>query len=49
MSASGDADVYSVKFKGKQTLQERIMSAFESSLDRAGIWLEERLGRNMFR
>jgi serine protease SohB len=48
MSASSDADVYTVKFRGKQTLQERLMSAFESSLDRAGIWLEERLGRNIF-
>ncbi len=49
MSAALDADVFTVKFKGKPTLQERLMSAFESSLDRAGIWLEERLGRNMFR
>ncbi len=49
MSAALDADVFTVKFKGKQTFQERLLSAFESSLDRAGIWLEERLGRNMFR
>ena len=47
MSAAGEADIYTVMFKGKQTLQERIMSTFESSLDRAGIWLEERLSRNM--
>jgi len=48
MSASDAADIYTVRFKGKQSLQERIMSTFESSLDRAGIWLEERLSRNMF-
>jgi len=47
MSAADEADIYTVRFKGKQTLQERIMSTFESSLERAGIWLEERLSRNM--
>ncbi len=48
ISAAQDADVFTVKFKGKQTLQERFMAAFESSLDRAGIWVEERLSRNNF-
>ncbi len=48
ISAAQDADVFTVKFKGKQTLQERVMSAFESSLERAGIWVEERLGRNTY-
>ncbi len=48
ISVAKDADVFTVIFKGKQTMQEKIMSAFESSLDRAGIWLEDRLGRNMF-
>ena len=47
MSAADEADIYTVRFKGKQTMQERIMSAFESSLERAAIWLEERFGRNM--
>ena len=49
LSAAEDADVFTVKYKGKQTLQERFMSAIESSLDRAGIWLEEWLGRKMSR
>jgi serine protease SohB len=48
LSVADKADIYTVRFKGKQSLQERIMSTFESSLDRAGIWLEERLSRNMF-
>jgi len=48
LSAAQEADVFTVKFKGKQTLQERFLSAFESSLDRAGIWLEECLNRNLF-
>ncbi|MAF83391.1 MAG: protease SohB [Gammaproteobacteria bacterium] len=49
IAAAQDADVYTVKFKGKQSMQERFMSAFESSLDRVGFWLEEWLGRNIFR
>jgi serine protease SohB len=47
MSAADEADIYTVRFRGKQNLQERIMSTFASSLDRAGIWLEERLSRNI--
>jgi len=49
IAAAQDADVFTVKFKGKQTLQERLMSAFESSLDRVGLWAEEWLGRNIIR
>ncbi|MDP7660397.1 MAG: S49 family peptidase, partial [Gammaproteobacteria bacterium] len=49
MVAAQDADVYTVKFKGKQSIQERLMSSFESSLDRLGLRLEEWLGRNIFR
>jgi serine protease SohB len=41
INAIEDSDVYHVSFKGKQTLQEKIMSAFESSLDRAGHWFSE--------
>jgi serine protease SohB len=41
INAIEDADVYHVAFKGKQTLQEKIMSAFESSLDRVGLWLSD--------
>jgi len=39
LKAVADSDVYQVTFKGKQTLQERIFSAFESTADRAGLWL----------
>ncbi len=49
LASAVDADVFTVTYKGKQTLQERIMSAFESSLDRVGFWLDEWLGRNTFR
>jgi serine protease SohB len=39
LKAVADSDVYQVTFKGKQTLQERIFSAFEATADRAGLWL----------
>jgi serine protease SohB len=41
INAVADMDVYHVMFKGKQTMQERLFAAFESSLDRIrgrGIW-----------
>lgn len=44
-----DSDVFHVSFKGKQTLQEKIMSAFESSLDRAGLWFSEFQNQGRFR
>lgn len=34
LNAIADTDVFHVTYKGKQTIQERIMAAFESSLDR---------------
>jgi len=49
MAAAQDADVFAVKYKGKQNLQERLTAVFESSLARAGLGLEEWLGRNLFR
>lgn len=49
MSAAQDGDVFLVTFKGKQTLQERILAAFESSLGRVGLWFEDWQSRNMFR
>jgi serine protease SohB len=49
LAAAQDADVFTIKFIGKQTLQERFFSAFESSLDRVGFYLEERLGHKLFR
>jgi serine protease SohB len=41
LAAVADSDVYQVTFRGKQTLQERIFSAFESTADRAGLWLSK--------
>lgn len=49
MSAAQDADVFLVTFKGKRTLQERMLAAFESSLGRIGLWFEDWQSRNMFR
>jgi serine protease SohB len=43
------SDVYHVTFKGKQTMQERIMAAFESSLDRAGLWLSDLQNQGRYR
>ena len=48
IAAAENADVYTVKFKGKQSLSEKIMQAFESSLDRAGRWIENRFGRDPY-
>ncbi|MDH3978157.1 MAG: protease SohB [Gammaproteobacteria bacterium] len=48
IAAADDADVFKIAFKGKQSLQERLMSAFESSMTRAGIWFEEWQSRKMF-
>jgi len=49
MSAAQNADVFSVSFKGKQTLQERILAAFESSLGRIVVWFEDWQRRNIYR
>lgn len=49
INAIEDADVYHVTFKGKQTLQEKIMSAFESSLDRASQWFADLQNQGRFR
>lgn len=48
LSAVEDADIYTVTYKGKQTLQERIMQSFESSLDRAGQWAADRFGESRY-
>ncbi len=48
LAAADDADIYKVSYRGKPSLQERIMSAFESSLERGANWLENRQTRNMF-
>lgn len=37
MSAVKDADVYKLAFRSKQTLQDRIFAAFESTLEKAGL------------
>ncbi len=49
LAAAQDADVFSVMFKGKQTLQERVLAAFESSLGRIVLWFEDWQRRNIFR
>ncbi len=49
INAIADSDVYHVSFKGKQTLQEKIMSAFESSLERAGLWFSDLQNRSRLR
>jgi serine protease SohB len=49
ISAIKDSDVFHVSFKGKQTLQEKIMSVFESSLERAGLWFSDLQNQSRFR
>lgn len=49
MKAVSESDVYQVTFKGKQTLQEKIMSAFESSMQRITLWLSELRNQSLFR
>jgi serine protease SohB len=41
MSAAENADVFQVTFRGKQTLQEKISSAFEATLERAGLGMSK--------
>ena len=48
LSAVADADIYTVKYKGKQTLSERIMQSFDSQLDKAREWLADRFGHSRY-
>ncbi len=47
MSAATDADIYHVAFRGKQSLQDRIFAAFESTLERVG--LSQLMSKTLFR
>ena len=47
MSAANEADIYHVAFRGKQSMQDRIFSAFESSLERVG--LTQSMSKTMLR
>jgi serine protease SohB len=49
MAAAPDADLYHVSYLGKQTWQEKLMSTFESSLDRLGLWMADRQNRSQYR
>ena len=49
MSAAPDADIFQVSYRGKQSLQEKLMTAFESSADRAALWLAEQQNRGQYR
>lgn len=48
MAAVPDADIYKVSYRGKQTFQEKLMSAFETSVDRAALWAAERQSRSRY-
>jgi len=41
LQAVADSDVFQVTYRGKQSLQERIFSAFQSTADRIGLWLSK--------
>lgn len=48
LSAIDDADIYTVRYKGKQTLSERIMQSFDSQLDKTREWLAGRLEQSRY-
>ncbi|MFQ5634492.1 MAG: protease SohB [Gammaproteobacteria bacterium] len=48
MAAAPDADIFQVSYRGKQTLQEKLMSAFESSVGRVGLWFAEQQNRSRY-
>jgi len=49
MAAVQDADIFTVSYRGKQSLQEKLASAFESSLERVSLWMAERELGSRFR
>ena len=49
MAAAPDADLYQISYRGKQTLQEKLMSSLESSVDRLGLWMADRQNRSQYR
>jgi len=48
MAAVPDADIFKVSYRGKQTFQEKLMSAFDSSVDRISLWAAERQNRSRY-
>lgn len=48
MQAVPVADIFKVSYRTKHTFQEKLQSAFESSVDRIGFWLAEREIRNRY-
>jgi len=48
MAAVPDADIFLVSYRGKHTFQEKLLSVFESSVDRIGLWFAERQSRSQY-
>jgi serine protease SohB len=48
MAAVPDADIYKVSYRGKQTWQEKLMAAFESSSERVALWAADWNNRSRF-
>ena len=48
VAAVPDADIFKVSYRGKQTFQEKLMAAFESSVDRVGLWMADRQNRSQY-
>lgn len=42
LAAAADADIFGVSYRARHTFQERLLSAFESSADRAVLWFAQR-------
>ncbi len=49
VAAVPNADIFRVSYRGRHTLQERLLSALESSVDRLGLWFAERQNRSQYR
>ena len=49
MNAAPDADIFQVSFKGKQSVQEKLVSVFESAVERAALWVAEQQNRSQYR
>ena len=47
LTAVTDSDVFQVTYRGKQTFQERVLSAFESTAGRIGLWLSRARNRTL--
>jgi serine protease SohB len=49
MRAAPEADIFQISYRGKQSLQEKLMTMFESSADRAALWIAEQQNRSQYR